>query len=124
MLNWNENPNRHTATDVEDLAYPPSGGRVKLVLLGIILPLAIIHFGVQAWTSEKATWFGNQGSSIVVHGATAKSLAISHISAALFCHFRWFWGLIPVYRAFEIGTVISLLGILGGIFSALYFAFK
>jgi|688.fasta_scaffold45208_6 hypothetical protein len=123
MLNWNENPNRHTATDVEDLAYPPSGGRVKLVLLGIILPLAIIHFGIQAWTSEKATWFGNQGSSVVVHGATARSLAITQISVGLFCHFRWFWGLIPVYRAFEIGIIISILGFLGGLFSALYFAF-
>jgi hypothetical protein len=122
-MNWSENPNRHTASDAEDLAYPPSGGRVKLVILGIILPLGVVYFGVQAWWSEEAIWFGNRGSDLVVRGATAKSLGVAYTSVGLFCHFRWFWGLLPVYRVFEVGTVLSLMGFLGALIAGVYHLF-
>jgi hypothetical protein len=122
-MNWSENPNRHTASDAEDLAYPPSGGRVKLVILGILLPLGVVYFGVQAWWSEEAIWFGNRGSDLVVRGATAKSLGVAYTSVGLFCHFRWFWGLLPVYRVFEVGTVLSLMGFLGALIAGVYHLF-
>ncbi len=119
-MKWFENPHRDTASEIEDLAYPPSGGRVKLVILGVILPLVVVYFGVQAWLTEEAIWFGNRGSDMVVHGATAKSLGVAYTSIGLFCHFRWFWGLLPVYRVFEVGTVVSLVGFLGGLVFGVY----
>jgi hypothetical protein len=122
-MKWLENPYRHAASEAEDLSYPPSGGRVKLVLLGIFLPLIVIYFGAHAWITEEAIWFGRRDSNIEVHGPTARSLAVVYTSIGLFCHFRWFWGLIPVYRVFEIGTVISLLGILGGLVCGAYYLF-
>jgi hypothetical protein len=105
-MNWNGNPYRHAANDAEDLSYPPSGGRVKMILLGIILPLVIAWFGVGAWISEEATWFGSRGSDLVVKGAAAKSIAVAYLSIGSFCHFRWFWGLLPVWRVFEAGVVL------------------
>ncbi len=114
-MNWMGNPYRHTATGAEDLSYPPSGGMGKLILLGVILPLVIGYFAGKAWITEEAVWFGKGSSDLTVHGQAAKGLAVTYLSVGLFCHFRWCWGLIPVYRVFEIGTVLSLLGILGGL---------
>ncbi len=120
---WLENPHRHTSHDMENLAYPPSGGWVKLVLLGILLPAVIIHAGVTAWITEQAIWFGD-GADIEVKGATAKSLGVVYGCVGLFCHFRWCWGLIPVYRVYHPGTVFSLLGILTGMGFAVWHAFS
>jgi hypothetical protein len=120
-MKWLENPYRHTASDAEDLSYPPSGGRVKLVLFGSILPLVIIYFGAQAWITEEAIWFASRGSVIEVHGPTAKTLGIFFTSIGLFCHIRWFWGLLGFYRVFEVGTVISLISILIGLFCGVYY---
>lgn len=122
-MKWFENPYRHTASEAEDLSYPPSGGRTKLILLGIVLPLIILYFGIQAWVTEEAVWFGRRNTDIEVRGHTAKALGVVYSSVGLFCHFRWFWGLIPVYRVFEIGTVISLLGVLGGLGFGAYYLF-
>lgn len=123
-MKWLGNPYRHTAREAEDFSYPPSGGRAKLVLLGIVLPAWILYYGVGAWISGHAIWFGNGNSDIEVQGATAKSLGFAYASIGLFCHFRWCWGLVPVYRVFHIGTVFSLLGILGGFGCAAFHAFR
>lgn len=123
-MNWFGDINRRTGEDAADWSYPPSGGRVKLVLLGIIVPLLIMRFGLNAWITEEAVWFGRLSrSSVVVHGATAQSLAVVYGSAGLFCHFRWFWGLLSAYRAFEVGTIVSLIGFLGGLLCAVYHLF-
>ena len=95
-----------------------------MILLGILLPLVIGYFGVHAWLTEEAIWIGRGNSNMVVHGPTAKSLGMAYTSIGLFCHFRWFWGLLPVYRVFEIGTVISLLSFLGALCFGVYSLFK
>jgi hypothetical protein len=120
---WLKHPYRHTASEMEDLSYPPSGGRVKLVLLGILLPALILHTGLTAWFSEEAVWFGQGNSDIEVKGATAKSLGVVYSCVGLFCHFRWCWGLVPVYRVYHTGTVVSLLGIITGMAFAAWHAF-
>jgi hypothetical protein len=122
-MKWLENPYRYTANEAEDLAYPPSGGRVKLVILGILLPLVVAYFGVHAWITEEAIWLGRGSWDMVVHGRAAKSLGVAYTSIGLFCHFRWFWGLLSFYRVFEIGTVISLLCFLGALCLGVYYLF-
>lgn len=122
-MKWLIDLNRHAANDIEDLAYPPSGGRWKLVILGLVLPAVILHFGVKAWTTEEAIWFGHRGYNLVVHGQAAKALGVTYTSIGLFCHSRWFWGLLPNFRVYEVGTVISLIGFLGGLLFGVYFVF-
>ncbi|WP_193211923.1 hypothetical protein [Luteolibacter marinus] len=114
-MKWTDNPYHRTATEAEDLSYPPSGGRVKQVILGGILPAVILYFAARAWISEEAVWFGRGRSDLLLQGPAARAMAVTYASAGLFCHFRWFWGLVPVYRVFEIGTILSILGFLGGL---------
>lgn len=99
--------------DAEDLSYPPSGGRVKLTLLGIALPLGVVAIGVHSWTSQEAWWPGSRGSGVMVHGDAAKAFAVLYMSLSAFVHSRWCWGLLGYNRVFETGTVISILGFLG-----------
>ncbi len=120
-MSWNPDLNRTAADDFENLSYPPNGGRVKLAILGIILPLAIAYFAGKAWITQEAVWPERGGWSMLVTGNTARSLAVCYFAAAAFCHFRWFWGLLPSYRVFICGTVLSMLVGLGGFGTALYF---
>lgn len=119
-MNWLGNPYRHVADDAEELSHPPNGGRTKPVVLGVLLPLAIGFLAIRAWLRQEAIWFGEDADMPLV-GPAARSMAVVYFSVALFCHFRWFWGLIPVYRIFEIGTVAALLGFLGGLGFATYY---
>lgn len=117
---WTKDPRHQDAAQLERLAYPPSGGVDKLVFLGIVLPLVIGFFGVRAWVTGEAFWYGSRGSGMTVRGPAAQALAVVYVSAALFCHFRWCWGLTRFYRIYETGTVLSLLGVAGGIFYGIY----
>jgi hypothetical protein len=104
--------------DAEDFAYPPTGGKFKLVLLGIIIPGFIAYYGVNAWIDEKAYWPGRRGG-VTVHGESARAMAVLYMSVASFVHSRWFWGLIQADRIFQIGMVSSLLIFLGSLIWAL-----
>lgn len=123
-MNWNENPNRHTLGDIENLSYPPTGGRVKMVLLGGVLPLLIAYFAAKAWIDQEAIWFGRGNSDMTVKGDAARAMAICYLASALFSHFRWFWGLLPSYRVFSIGIVLSMILGLGGCAGATYFVLR
>lgn len=123
-MNWNENPHRHTLGDIENLAYPPSGGRLKLIALGVLLPTTIASYAVRAWILEEAIWFGQDGSSMDLTGEAARSLAFCYVAVAMFCHFRWFWGLVPSYRIFSIGIVLSMLTGLAACSATLYHVLK
>lgn len=104
--------------DAEDFAYPPTGGKFKLVLLGIIIPGFIAYYGVNAWLDEEAYWPGRRGG-VTVHGESARAMAVLYMSVASFVHSRWFWGLIQADRIFQVGMVSSLLIFLGSLIWAL-----
>lgn len=123
-MGWNDNLNGNSLDNIEDLSYPPSGGRFKMVILGVLLPTAIGYFAARSWICQEAIWFGRGGGSMTVKGEAARSLAVCYLGAAGFCHFRWFWGLVPSYRAFTIGIVLSLIVGLGGCGGAFYYVFK
>ncbi|MES2475192.1 MAG: hypothetical protein V4640_05385 [Verrucomicrobiota bacterium] len=95
------------AFDFEDLAWPPTGGRLKLFLLGILVPGCITWSSARSWIEQEAYWPASRGSGMVVHGEAAQAMALVYLSVALFMHSRWCWGLLPVERLFRIGTVVS-----------------
>jgi|GEM_PF-6023323 len=109
----------------EDWAYPPDrGGRWNIVVLGVVLPLVIGYFAAKIWIDQEAVWPGGRRGNLKVKGDTARALAVCYLSAALFCHFRWYWGLVGSYRMFEVGTVISLLVGLVGYLTAAFLIFS
>ncbi len=123
-MGWLDNPYRHTATEAEDFAYPPNGGRVKMAILGIALPLGLLAYAIQIWISGEAYWPGQRGSGITVTGDTARAMSVGYAFLSSLSHFRWFWGLVPHYLAFRIGTTISLIGFLGAVVASFYFLFR
>ena len=123
-MGWFDNPYRHTASDIENLAYPPSGGRVKVIVLGLLLPLGVFAYALEIWVSGEAYWPGRRGSGTTVTGDTARAMSVGYAFLSLFSHFRWFWGLIPHYLAFRIGTTISLIGFLTAACASFYCLFR
>lgn len=123
-MSWLDNSYRNDVTGMEDLSHPPSGGHLKLSILGIILPLGLIAYSLQIWISGEAYWPANQGSGMTVSGDTALAMSVAYAFLASFSHFRWFWGLLPHYLTFRIGTTISLIGILGSVVTSLVFLFR
>ncbi len=123
-MNWKDPVNRGTLSDIEDLAYPPSGGKWKMLSGGILLPLGIGYFAVRAWIDREAVWFGRNDINLDLKGEAARAMALCYLGAAAWAHFRWFWGLKPAWRVFTIGTVCSLVLILGGCGAACYHVFR
>jgi hypothetical protein len=88
------NKNRRTAFDeAEDLAYAPSGGRVKMWLLGIGLALIPLCYGVRCLSTGHARFFGRRRSHVDLDGSGAIALAIAYIAIGVFIHAHWFWGM-------------------------------
>ena len=123
-MGWNDGMNGDSLDTVEDLAYPPSGGRGKMIVLGILLPLAVGYYAGKSWINQEAVWLGRSGPDMIVKGEAAKALAVCYFAAAAFCHFRWFWGLVPVYRVFTVGIVLSMIVGLGSCGTACYYVFR
>ena len=108
--------------DAEDLAHPPdSGGKGKIILLGIVIPAVIGFLAAKAWITEEAFWPGKRGGMTITDDA-ARAMAVCYLSVALFCHFRWFWGLLGAPRIFLAGTVCSLLAFLVSLIAAFCYA--
>ncbi len=96
----------------EHFAYLPSGGNGKLIALGVLLPITIIAYATRCWIVEEALWLGRRGQDITVTGDTARATAATVFFVGLFCHFRWFWGILPRYRVYEVGTILSMTGVI------------
>ena len=120
-MSWNRNPHRETADQMEDLSHPPSGGRIKMIVRGVVLPLVVFWFAAEAWIDQEAWWFGHHnGSNVKLRGDAARGMAACWAGVAGFLHFRYFWGLWPAPRLFSIGVVLSIILGLGGCGAALY----
>ncbi|MFC7339390.1 hypothetical protein ACFQY0_19515 [Haloferula chungangensis] len=61
---------------------------------------------------------------MTIKGDAARSMAVTYLAAACFSHFRWFWGLLPSYRIFTAGIVVSMILGLGGCAGATYFVLR
>lgn len=120
-MSWLDNPFRNTEKETADLSYPPSGGWVKITVLGLLIPLWITFHAYQAWTTEQALWIGRRANEVIT-GEAAKWMAGTYLGVALFCFSRWCLGIVFSHRAFEIGTIISILLFLVGLGGAFLMA--
>ena len=69
MSFWTSNPRESSANVTESLASSPSGGRVKMWLLGILLALVPIGYGVHCLQTGHARLFGDRRFG-TMHGRT------------------------------------------------------
>ena len=118
---WTRKDGRTCVDDAEDMAFGPSGGRVKQWLAGVILAAAPIIYGIVCIHRGHATLFGKRGSNLDLSGDAALWLAISYIAVGAFLHFHYFWGLSEsLWRFSQAGKVVSVLIFLPSFLYALY----
>ena len=113
-MRWNRNYYENETDTVEDLSSVPAGGRKKMIGLGLLWPAFLLWYCHGCWTDEEALWWVVGGDNVVVHGKVAKSAAVAYLGVALFCHARWFWGLLPNYVIYKIGVILGLIGFIAG----------
>lgn len=116
------NKEHHTAfDDAEDWNSPPSGGRVKMWLLGIGLALIPLGYGVRCLFTGHACFFGHRANLDLV-GPAAIALAIAYIAIGVFIHAHYFWGLHPKLQPYS--NILKALAALVFIGSFFYTLFK
>jgi hypothetical protein len=97
------------ASDAEELAHGPSGGRLKMWLAGFAVAGLIVLFGVMGLISGEATLFARRSPNMRVTGGAAVALNAAYIALGLFIHFHYFWGLHPrLWRFSQALKVASL----------------
>ena len=106
---WTNKVHRTAFDDAEDLAYPPSGGRIKMWLLGVGLALVPIGYAIHCLHTGHALLFG-QNADLDVTGSSAVALAIAYIAVGIFIHAHWFWGLQAKLQA--VSYILKLLAVL------------
>lgn len=115
-MKWLDHLFRFGSQDGDDQSAIETQELVKSLLLGIVVPIVILYFGTQAWFTEEAIWFGKRESSnFKVYGDTAKAMGVAYSSVGLYFHFTWLWNMLSFPRIVQVGTVISLFGLLGSL---------
>ena len=95
MSFWTRNPYETNAKVAESLSRPPSGGRLRMWLLGVALALLPIYYAIRCWLTDHAVLIGRHGTRLDLTGPAARGIAVAAIAVALFMHAHWFWGLHP-----------------------------
>lgn len=118
---WTNKEHRTTFDDAEDLAYAPSGGRIKKWLLGVGLALIPLGYGVRCLFTGHARFFGRRGSHLDLDGSAAVALAVAYIAVGVFIHAHWYWGLHPRLEPLSyLLKVLAVLVFLGGFGYTIY----
>ena len=114
---WTNKVHRTAFDDAEDLAYSPSGGRIKMWLLGVGFALIPIGYGVHCLFTGQARFFGQRATHLDLDGSAAIALAISYIAIGVFINAHWFWGLLPklewVSYLLKLASALIFLGSFG-----------
>jgi len=117
MSFWSNKDRETGFDDAEDLAYAPSGGRIKMWLVGVGVALIPLWYGLQCVLTEHARLWGEHGTNLDVNGSTAVALGIAYMAVGAFIHFHWFWGLNrrlePFSGILKLLTVLVFLGSFG-----------
>jgi len=93
-----------------------------MVLLGILLPLALIFYSWQGWR-HGTIWLPGKNGGAMLTGPSAQWLTLCYLATGLVAHFRWFWGLLSIYRIFEWGTTAALILWISGCSGMLHYEF-
>jgi hypothetical protein len=118
---WTNRVHRTAFDDAEDLAYAPSGGRIKMALLGIGLAVIPLGYGAHCLLTGHARFFGRSGTHLDLEGSAAVALAIAYISIGAFIHAHWFWGLLPRFEPLSyLLKLVSALAFLGSFGYTIY----
>ena len=116
MSFWTRNPYETDAEVADSLSHSPSGGRVKMWLLGFGVALVPIYYGIRCIQAGHTTFFGSRGSNLDLTGSSAIAMAIAYIAVGVFIHAHWFWGLHPKLEPLSpILKVLAVLVFLGGL---------
>ena len=114
---WTNKDHRTAFDDAEDLAYPPTGGRIKMWLLGVGFALIPLGYGVHCLFTGHALFFGQDDSPLELVGSAADALALAYIAIGVFIHAHWFWGLHQRLERWsyllKLATVLVFLGSFG-----------
>ena len=118
---WTNKDHRTIADDTDDFTTPPSGGRCKQWVGGMLVAAIPIIFGVKCLIRGDAVLFGNRSSSLHLTGTAATALNTAYIAFGCFLHFHYFWGLDEnLCRYSQTGKTISLLVFIPCFLFALY----
>lgn len=121
---WTRKTHRNYFDDAEDLAYEPTGGRIKQWLAGVLLAATPIVYGLVCIHRGHTTLFGRSTANLNLSGAAGFWLAISNIAFGFFLHFHYFWGLSErLWRFSRAAKLISALVFLPCFLYALYCIF-
>jgi len=111
------NPHEIDARVAGSLSESPSGGRLKMWLLGFLLALVPILYGMHCLWSGHTKLVGGRGASLDLTGSAAVAMAIAYIAMGGYMHAHWFWGLHhklePLSPILKLLAVLAFLGGLG-----------
>jgi hypothetical protein len=114
---WSNKDHKTGFDDAEELAYAPSGGRLKMWLVGIGVALIPLWYGFRCVQTEHARLWGEHGTDLDVNGSAAIALGIAYMAIGAFIHFHWFWGLNrrlePLSVLLKLLTLLVFLGSFG-----------
>jgi hypothetical protein len=98
--------------DWEDI---PKSGPVPKWLGGVIVPLALIGYGVTCFFTKHAVLSG-RFDSMELHGANATALAVTILSLGIFLHCHYFWGnIIHLSPWAVLGKIVSMTAMIGSL---------
>jgi hypothetical protein len=113
MIFWTHRNHRTAFDDASDLSDPPSGGPLKMWLVGAGIAAIPVGYGIRCWMTGHAMFIG-RGSNLDLTGPAATAMAIAYMAVGVFIHGHWFWGLHPRLERFcSIPKVLAALTFIG-----------
>ena len=105
-------PHNPTPND-DDWEDQPGQGPFYQWVLGVLVPLAILVYGIHAMITREATYGGRV--SMTLYGTNAIALGMAAISAAVFLQCHYFWGNIYDQVWFAVlGKIVAACGFIAG----------
>ena len=98
--------------DWEDI---PASGPIPKWLGGVLVPVAMIAYGIHCFATGHGEIPGRD-YSMAVSGANAMAVGMASLSLGLFLHCHYFWGNIFHLAAWAVlGKIVSMIGFICGL---------